>query len=236
VAGLERSAPIVDRHRPEEEAMGALLGGSRKCGRGRLTRATAVVVGLAFSNACAVTHWHSEPTAFELARRFKLEGQTVRIPTTGSLVTLRVVRVAYPFVEGIPQPGSGEVTFPMGRATAEVRTKGPRGSRFVTLPPGAALAPENLVDRDVQFLTPGRGRLALHVLALEEGIVRGEPIACWGAASDGCTEPILVDLREAAWIDVRGTAWLGIVGNLAILGLLALVWAFFAALSHLDIE
>jgi hypothetical protein len=217
--------------------MGALPRGSRKCGRGRLTRATAVVVMLAFSNACAVKHWHSESTAPELARRLKWEGQTVRVATTRSLVTLRVVRLAYPFVEGIPQPGSGEVTFPIGRASAEVRTKGPEGSKLVTLPPGAAaLVAENLVDRDVQFLTPGGGRLALHVRELEEGVVRGEPIACWGDGGVRCTQPILVDLREAAWIDVRGTAWLGVVGNLAILGVVALVWAFLYALSHLDIE
>lgn len=213
---------------------------SRGClarGRAWLTRATAVVVVFSFSTACAVRSWHSVAIAPESVRRLDLPGQMVRIPTTGGLVTLRVARLAYPLVEGVPEPGSGEVAFPIERATAEVRTRTPEGWVFVTLPPEArGLVPVDLADRDVQFRTPEGTRLALHVRALEEGLVRGEPIACWGDADPRCTAPIVIDLREAAWIDVRGMAWGGVAGNLALVGLMALVWASFAALEQFDIE
>jgi hypothetical protein len=164
-------------------------------------------------------------------------GATVRLPTAGGRVTLRVVRFAYPFVEGIPQPDSSEVVFPARHASAEVRTTGPDGAYRLKLYPDAVVVPpQELVDRDVQFSTPEGTRLALHVRASEEGLVHGLPIACWGDAGVRCTATILVDLSETTSIRVRGVAWGGVTGNLLLVGLAVLVGVILEGLAHFDIE
>jgi hypothetical protein len=152
-------------------------------------------------------------------------------------VTLRVVRFAYPLVEGVPEPDTSEVVFPVRHASAEVRTTRPDGAYALTLHPDAVLAPpEALVGRDVQFSTPEGTRLALHVRALREGLVHGLPIACWGDAGVRCTATILVDLSETTSIRVRGMAWGGVTGNLLLVGLVVLASVVLEALAHLDIE
>lgn len=194
-------------------------------GRGRLNRATAATVLLAFSTACATTTWKSVPVAPVLTERGILPGETVRIPVSGGPLTLRVVRLAYPFVEGVPEAGPGEVTFRIGGAMAEARTRVSKDSVSLTpLQDAAGMVPHNLVGRDVQFLKPDGSRLALHVRAVDGGFVRGEPIACWGDAGARCTATILVDLRTAAWLDVQGTDWPLFWANLALVGLAAFLY------------
>lgn len=191
-------------------------------GRGRLARVTAATVILAFSTACATRTWKSVPVAPVLTERRILQGERVRIPVTGGSLILRVVRLDYPLLEGVPEAGPGKVTFPIGGATAEVRTRVSKNSLSLTpLRDATDLVAENLVDRDVQFLKPDGGRLALHVQAVNGESVRGEPIACWGDGGARCTATILVDLRTAAWLDVQGTDWFLAWANLALVGLVA---------------
>jgi hypothetical protein len=219
--------------------MGARPAGPVARGRASWTRATAVIVVLCFSPACAVRTWRPTALTPESAARSMSPGRTVRIPTDRGLVTLRVVRLAYPFVEGVPEPGSSEVVFRVQHATAEVRTVEPDGSVHRTRLPHAAAWPlDSVVDRDVQLRTPEGTRLALRVRALEEGLVSGRPIACWGEGGERCTAAIVVDLSQTTRILVRGIDRRGVAGNVALVGTVALacvlVLGFFEAMSHLE--
>ncbi len=180
---------------------------------GRPTRMTTLLALISFTVACAVRGWQPTPASPTSASREAVPGKRLRAEMASGRVVMRVAHLEYPFVEGVAEPGPGEVTFDLRRSlAAEVRALRADGTALRGSVPDVSTA-QDLVGRDVQFET-AEGSVALRVRAHDGRVVRGRPLGCWGEQARRCTGLVSIDLRETKAIGAVRTS--GLVKVLAV--------------------
>jgi len=194
----------------------------------RTLRAVAVVTLLPFTAAtsgCVVHRWRAVPVTEMSLEKEKIQARKVRFTTDSGPVTLTVTRLAFPYVEGALEMGTGVVSFDLRQARkAEILDLGTDGrpiatSTSLTEDPGLG---ERLAGKTVRFETE-KGPLVIVVQRLEYPMLEGQARASGKAV-------VRVDLRRVQSMQIEEVsggktvlATIGVLGG--VLGLVLIIVA-----------
>jgi len=181
-------------------------------------RAVAVVTLLPFTAAtigCVAHRWRATPVTEMSLEKEKIQERKVRFTTDTGPVTLRVTRVAFPYVEGAPEMGTGLVAFDLRSARkAELLDLAANGrlltATSVPLNEDPALG-QKLAGKTMRLETD-RGPLVIVVARVEYPMVEGKA---------GPSKAIVrVDLRRVQSMQVQevdgaktALATVGVIGG-----------------------
>jgi hypothetical protein len=184
-------------------------------------RAIAIVTLLPFTAAavgCVAHRWRAVPLTNMSLEKEKIQERKVRFTTDTGPVTLRVTRVAFPYVEGAPELGTGLVAFDLRSALkAEILELGADGRQLsssgVPISEDAAFG-ASLAGKTVRFETE-KGPLVLVVERVEYPMLEGRPRPSKAV--------VRVDLRRVQAMQIEEVS--GVKTALATIGVIAGVWA-----------
>jgi len=181
-------------------------------------RAVAVVTLLPFTGAtigCVYYRWRAVPVTDMSLEKEKIQERKVRFTTDTGQVTLEVTRVAFPYVEGAPELGTGLVAFDLRSARkAEILELGadgrPLSATSVPMSEDRAFG-ERLIGKTVRFETE-KGPLVIVVERVEYPTLEGQPRRSKAV--------VRVDLRRVQAIQVEevngvktALATVGVIGG-----------------------